>query len=154
MFQAVCEKTWRFLSTVAAQEDFQHFWRDLFFSHPNLDQNAKLISWLLIFFRGLGCWHSTSMECGIWTRPNQIRYDLWICRQICNLGDSSYNFWSRSTSLSQPTSLFNVVPTNRCKTRKYTIEQKNHQTTTKLSKFEKEIYVGICSEFHQCATSF
>ena len=133
---------------------FSTFLARSIFLPPNLDKNAKLISWLLIFFRGLGCWHSTSMECGIWTRPNQIRYDLWICRQICSLGDSSYNFWSRSTSLSQPTSLFNVVPTNRCKTRKYTIEQKNHQTTTKLSKFEKEIYVGICSDLHQCATSF
>ena len=154
MFQAVCEKTWRFLSTVAAQEDFQHFWRDLFFSHPNLDQNAKLISWLLIFFPGTGM--LAQHKHGMWNlnRPNQIRYDLCICRQICILGDSSYNFWSRSTSLSQPTSLFNVVPTNRCKTRKHTIEQKNHQTTTNLSKFEKEIYVGICSDLHQCATSF
>ena len=127
--------------------------RSIFF--PPKSRPKRKINFLVAnFFPGTGM--LAQHKHGMWNlnRPNQIRYDLCICRQICILGDSSYNFWSRSTSLSQPTSLFNVVPTNRCKTRKYTIEQKNHQTTTKLSKFEKEIYVGICSDLHQCATSF
>ena len=133
---------------------FSTFLARSIFLPPKSRPKRKTNFLVAIFFPGTGM--LAQHKHGMWNlnRPNQIRYDLCICRQICIRGDSSYNFWSRSTSLSQPTSLFNVVPTNRCKTRKYTIEQKNHQTTTNLSKFEKEIYVGICSDLHQCATSF
>ena len=119
-----------FFDTVVAQENVRHFLHDANFFHPNLDQNVKLISWLLVFFQELGCWHSTSIKCGIWTGPNQTRYDPCICKQICSLGVSSYNVWSRSTSLSQLTSLFKVASTSRCT---------NHQTTTKLSKIGEKI---------------